>query len=314
MRKLALSILPLIAAATCQQVLAKPVSHHKMQHPAAEQHMQYFLSGPYGAQLNAAGFYGTDDHSYGMFDALVPLVQKHDDMLFFDGRYVGMQDSQYETYLGLGYRWLAGKNSDYLFTTALFYDRKKSLYDDVFNQLTVTGELKTGNFNSVINAYIPVGTRTYDHTSGSSTIHNNSLGGFNGELGYVIPQWMDLRFYLGGYYFKGNNTATMAGPMASINLNLLKPWTEASKWRPHLKIETSLQHDKPRGTIWYVGARASISIGSNHPEQMHGMEKLMTAFIRRMHIKDMTSSTSSSTVTEGRETNVQGGFAIVNIN
>ena len=50
----------------------------------------------------------------------------------------------------------------------------------------------------------------------------------------------------------------------------------------HLELETSIQHDKPRGTTWYAGFRLQMQLGSSKDKpKLKGLEKQLTAFVRR---------------------------------
>ena len=50
----------------------------------------------------------------------------------------------------------------------------------------------------------------------------------------------------------------------------------------HLELETSIQHDKPRGTTWYAGFRLQMQLGSSKDKpKLNGLEKQMTDFVRR---------------------------------
>ena len=147
-------------------------------------------------------------------------------MLFADIRFIDREGAQIEANLGLGMRWLSN-DLEKLYGLYLFYDSKRSKYNNMFNQLTIGGEFKRGRFSLGTNAYIHLGNRTKDykttennifappylsHKNGNeysqivvgrkldSTYYEEAMVGFDGEIGFNASKYLDLTLYAGGFY------------------------------------------------------------------------------------------------------------------
>ena len=250
-------------------------------------------------QFSLSGVYGQNNGSYGSLDVLHPLYQRSDRLVFLDLRGVIKKSPVKEFNVGGGYRWLSSDKQK-LYGAYGFYDRKMSENNNWFTQLTIGGELKTKRFSLGGNVYLPVGTKSHEvarrlHAQarpyrgdtfvidyGDMVDTEYALSGVDAEVGYAIPKVTGLKGYLGGYYFSHSKVDKVMGPRATLVYDLSSLMPTKLALIDHLELETSIQHDKPRGSTWYAGFRLQMQLGSsNDKPKLSGLEKQLTAFVRR---------------------------------
>ena len=252
----------------------------------------------YYPQLSLSGFYGKNKNSYGGIDALLPIFENQNSLVFLDLRGILKSSPIKEFNVGGGYRWLTD-DQDNLFGVYGFFDRKHSTYEQWFNQITVGGEFKTNQFSLGANLYLPITknkqsvrvdkmhARPYEVTKfkleyGEDVTTEYAMKGADLELGYAIPRVKGLTAYLGGYYFTHKETEKVAGPRAGLALDMIPYFTNVSPLLQHVQLEASVQHDKPRGTIWYAGLRLQMQLGGYRNQQkLTKLQRELTGFVRR---------------------------------
>ena len=101
----------------------------------------------------------SDDRSFGRVGLMYPLWQNTDEMIFSDIRTVFDDNGSFETNFGVGYRRIIRDLSDdsksWIWGIYGFFDRRKTPYDNYFNQGTFGAEILSNNFEIRGNYYLP---------------------------------------------------------------------------------------------------------------------------------------------------------------
>ena len=252
----------------------------------------------YYPQLSLSGFYGKNKNNYGGIDALLPIFEGQNSLVFLDLRGILKSSPIKEFNAGGGYRWLTD-DQDKLFGVYGFFDRKHSSYEQWFNQITVGGEFKTNRYSLGANLYLPI---TKDKQSvredvmhakpyqgdkfileyGEDVTTEYAMKGADLELGYAIPGVSGLTAYLGGYYFTHKETEKVAGPRAGLALDMIPYFDDVSPLLQHVQLEASVQHDKTRGTMWHAGLRLQMQLGGyGNKQELTKLQRGLTGFVRR---------------------------------
>ena len=114
-------------------------------------------SQPYHGQLGVNAVGGNEDGSFASLDLLYPVYQRSDSLAFVDVRGMMKKSPINEFNIGGGYRWL-NADSSHLYGAYGFYDRKTSVNNFSYDQITLGGEFKTQQWLMGGNVYIPMGT------------------------------------------------------------------------------------------------------------------------------------------------------------
>lgn len=251
----------------------------------------------YLPQSILSGFYGTKRNNYGALEFMVPIAQRPDRLMFVDARGMFQRTPSKEFNLGGGYRWL-NSDADTMYGLYAFFDRKKSVESQWFNQITLGGEYKFNNTSFGANLYIPVGTTT--HTSqtnyaearafqadkfnivyGDLIVTEYAMYGADIEIGYELPFLPGLTAYFAGYYFNHKNVEdAITGPRVSLSYDVAPYLGKYFKWVGSLDIEASAQYDDVRKDIFYTGIKLTVPLG-HQAKRPTGIRKAMTAPIRR---------------------------------
>lgn len=101
-------------------------------------------------------------------------------------------------------------------------------------------------------------TGTYTTTWVTKNFRNEkAMAGTDAEIGYEFIE--GLVGYAGGYYFGGSDVPTVSGPRARLTYDLsLKNNGRVLGIFDKVGLETGVQHDKPRGTVWYLSANVRV--------------------------------------------------------
>ena len=257
----------------------------------------------YEGQANITGMYGFQDSSYGEIDLWQPLWQEWDRTVFGDVRASKGNSNSWETNVGGGYRWLAF-DEQFLFGAYSFYDYKNSAYNNGFQQFTFGEEVKTVDWTQRANYYLPISAgfqRAYaadtwlwggTNTNGYQNLliskgYEYGFGGFDFEVGRLIPGAPGLTTYAGMFYFNNNDIdETLVGPRLRVEYDLAKivniPLAWANGWVRNVQIEGAWQYDDVRGNLWNIGVQVSIPF-SNRPEPSatNDIRSRMTEYVRR---------------------------------
>jgi len=250
----------------------------------------------------------------GEADLFLPLVQNNNSMLFADVRTRFDNDSGHEGNFGLGLRHML--SNGWNIGGYAYFDRRKSAYDNYFNQITLGAEALSLDWDLRANAYVPVGKRTRSASalstatlSGTSVTlrggEEKSLGGFDAEAGWRIPLFdanagQQLRLYGGGYHFTANGVADVTGPRARLEYTLDQMpelWPGA-----RLSLGLQVQHDDPRGTQTFasLSLRVPLEVFAGHrdrPALTAQERRMLDPVVRDVDVVSGTRFTAPETVT-----------------
>lgn len=230
-------------------------------------------------------------------DAFIPLWQTADQLIFTDIRFYDRSGTPFEGNLHLGYRYLSPEKQ-HVYGIYGAFDRKKTGLGNYFNQLTIGAECWLQDLFIGGNFYQPVGdTSRLSGISETAELVNlesgykgiwvttdkkyeKAMGGADAEIGYELLN--GLVAYVGGYYFKASGVDSMIGPKAKL----------AYDWRlcdghkilgifDKIGLEVGVHSDKPRGTIWHVGANFRIGLLPNSNTNLPGVARHMVDVVRR---------------------------------
>lgn len=227
----------------------------------------------------------------GEADFFAPLAQDADTLLFADIRTrLDDQDSR-EGNFGLGIRhmlptgWNVGAYG--------YFDRRRTHYDNYYNQATFGAEALGEDWDFRANAYLPFGRDRHEveslntaELSGTSVIfrggEERALAGFDGEVGWRVPLFgadagRQLRVYGGGYRFYADDVDPVQGPRGRLDLTFDEVpylWSGA-----RLSLGAEVQNDGPRGTQAFASVRLRIPLqifGAAPSSKLTAQERRMT--------------------------------------
>lgn len=232
-----------------------------------------------------------NDRSIAEADLLIPLWQNNDSLLFANLRGRLDNDDSYEGNIGLALRHML--DNGWNLGGYGYFDRRKSPYDNFFNQVTLGIEALSLNWDLRANTYIPVGESSYSEDSldtvefsGTAITYRageeRSMRGYDAEVGWRIPIFSaeadkQLRIYAGGYRFTDSKADTIQGPRARLEMkfNELPFLSRGSR----LSLGLEYQHDDPRGSQSFAVLRLSIPLGGSKAKtgrRLTSMEQRMT--------------------------------------
>lgn len=231
-----------------------------------------------------------NERSLGEADLLIPLWQNNDSLLFANLRGRLDNDDSYEGNIGIGLRHML--DNGWNLGGYGYFDRRKSPYDNFFNQVTLGVEALSMDWDLRANAYIPVGETSYFEESlgtadfSGTTItyragEERSMSGYDAEIGWRIPVFSpeddkQLRVYAGGYRFTDSKAETIQGPRARLEMKFNAFFLSRGS---RLSLGLEYQHDDPRGSQSFAVLRLSIPLGGSEAKTDRGltaMEQRMT--------------------------------------
>ncbi len=213
----------------------------------------------------------------GEADIFQPLWQNGETLLFANvrGRFDDHDSREGNAGLGLRHMLSSGWNVG----VYGYYDRRRTDYDNYFNQATFGGELLGRDWDFRGNVYLPFGERvkvmdslnTAEISGASVVFHGGeerALRGFDGEIGWRVPIFdvesdKVLRLYAGGYRFDDDVVKAVAGPRLRAELTMLQVpglWDGA-----RLTLGAEFQHDDVRGSQGFAMARLRVPLSLDKP-------------------------------------------------
>lgn len=229
------------------------------------------------------------DRSLGEADLFIPVAQSADSLLFANLRLRMDDQSSNEGNYGLGVRHML--DSGWNLGAYGYFDRRRTEYDNYFNQVTLGLEALSQDWDLRANYYAPVGRRTHlvdalntAEVSGTTVIfrggEERSMGGFDAELGWRVPLFdagadKQFRLFGGAYHFSESGVEDITGPRlrAELTFDSVPGLWAGSRF----SIGAEWQKDDPRGSQSFLTARLRI------PLQVYGKPaSQLTPMERRM--------------------------------
>jgi hypothetical protein len=221
--------------------------------------------------VEAGGKVGTD-RSLADVDLFIPIWQDQTSLLFGDLRGRFDNHGTNEGNFGLGYRtqvdpeWIVGGYG--------YFDIQGTDHDNTFYQVTLGLEALSVDWDFRANGYIPTNPHQSAPDEAKLQINGNTiqlragnetaLYGFDGEVGWRLPFFpadgdVDVRAYIGGYYFNGQDARVVAGPRGRIEARLYD--IDFLGLQSRLTASGEIQWDSPRGTQAFAGLELRIPLG-----------------------------------------------------
>lgn len=220
-------------------------------------------------------------------DLFQPFLRTDERLMFFDVRVGNDSHKNYEYNLGLGFREMASNRLINGFYAYL--DGKYSPNRNLFHNITAGYELLFSAFEARINAYIPIGRRSYklkeithfyNHyfsvenktvfQQTHHTIYEKSFGGFDIEIGGAVPYLPQANLYATYYRF-------MASGMDAIDgVRVRGSW----EINPYFSMEASADFGQKNNQAKYIGFRITIPFGQA-PEKPSTLERKMVSLPTR---------------------------------
>lgn len=258
----------------------------------------------------------------GEVDLFLPIAQDDRNLLFLDLRTSFDNLDQREGNFGLGYRSM--QDSGWNLGAYAFYDRRRSSEGHYFSQITTGLEALGQDFDGRINAYLPIGRKSYevedsarvDLSGGSVQILSGLERAYHGgdaELGWRVPvfaadQDTEMRVYGGGYWFDAESSESVAGPRGRLELRLYDPIEALPGSR--VTFSGELQRDEARGTQHFLGLKLRIPLqAENTAHRLTPQERRMTDPL----IRDVDIVTQSATISEKATLNGQTVASVTTI-
>lgn len=227
--------------------------------------------------------------SLGEADLFIPVAQSADTLLFANLRLRMDDNDSNEGNYGLGIRHML--ESGWNLGAYGYFDRRRTEYDNHFNQVTLGVEALSQDWDLRANYYAPVGRRSHNvdslntaEVSGTTVVfrggEERSMAGFDAEIGWRVPLFdagadRQFRIFGGAYHFSESGVDDVSGPRARAELTFDSvPYLwEGSRF----SLGVEWQHDDPRGSQGFLTARLRI------PLQVYGRPaSTLTPMERRM--------------------------------
>lgn len=278
----------------------------------------------------------SEDLADGYVDFLIPLWRGGNDVLFFNPRVLGDDDSRERYSFGMGWRHLFAEQEIIIGANA-YYDYIDSPYNNHYDQLGVGVEFLSRWVDARFNYYLPDGEehlvdRSEDvdfslsgayargnaiyqdskFTREITELYEGALEGFYAEAGFLVPgldRYAELRFFGGYYNYEGPLGTDYDGWKARAELKVLPAIT--------LDVEY-YEDDKLMGGHWTGGARVTVPFeignifqGRNpfegitdafRPRQRQFSERMSDMVIRSARVFTQTEERKRRTVKRSTET------------
>lgn len=285
----------------------------------------------YASQLDIADYYFTSSpHNTIFARGFIPFSQDANNLLYLDARALLKQKGiAREGNLGFGYRHLNASNNK-MFGAYMFYDRKRSTDGSMFSQMTFGAEYWLDRYFLGANFYLPVGARsvTYTTPTYSSALQTVSPNVFNilvtktnnnvtdvamvgGDVTLAYQPTDNFTGYGGFFYFHSSSNSyslpIMCGPFARIRYSVFTKPSQRLGYINELSLESQIQYDKVRKTVWYAGLRLTFAFGGSRLNRMQ--QHMVDPALRDI---DVVSATNASTsISTYVATNSNGGSLVV---
>lgn len=227
--------------------------------------------------------------SLGEADLFIPVAQSADTLLFANLRPRMDDNDSNEGNYGLGLRHML--ESGWNLGAYGYFDRRRTEYDNHFNQVTLGVEALSQDWDLRANYYAPVGRRSHNvdslntaEVSGTTVVfrggEERSMAGFDAEVGWRVPLFdagadRQFRIFGGAYHFSDSGVDDITGPRlrAEFTFDSVPYLWEGSRF----SLGAEWQHDDPRGSQGFLTARLRI------PLQVYGRPaSTLTPMERRM--------------------------------
>lgn len=285
----------------------------------------------YAPQLDIADYYFTSSpHNTVFARGFVPFSQDANNVLYLDARAILKQKGiAREGNLGFGYRHLNSANSK-MFGAYMFYDRKRTSDNSIFSQITFGSEYWLDRYFLGANFYLPVGNRTVTNTNVSysaslqtvtpsvfnvlvTKTNNNStdVAMIGGDVTVAYQPTDSFTGYGGFYYFHSSASnyklPIICGPFARIRYSIFTKPKQRLGYINELSLESQIQYDKVRKTVWYAGLRLTFAFGGSRLNRMQ--QHMVDPAMRDIDVVSLNNTSSSSSTSLA--TNPNGGSLIV---
>lgn len=175
------------------------------------------------------GMMTREGSTVGYLDYFLPLVQNQTHLIYFNPKASLTDDDSHEENLGIGYRELA---DTVILGANIFYDNKKTTYQNWFQQVGAGVEMLTEPFDFRFNYYYPL-TKAKELSAfdtfafGEQGIikyggFEEPLRGFDYELGWLVPvlsNYLETRIYGGGFYYDSKKFKNKEGARLRVEVN-----------------------------------------------------------------------------------------------
>jgi hypothetical protein len=230
--------------------------------------------------VSFGGKYGTK-RNIADLEMFLPIRQSEDDMLY--GFIRGMRDTtdNEEGNIAIGYRHIVenGPIGDYVAGGYLFYDRKRSQFNNMFHQATIGGEYLSRYIDGRINFYLPEagaqdtgltleefraspGNNTVQLFTDTFRLEEEALPGFDIEIGLrhdtSAISWLDRAEVAAAYYHFERDDIRVNGPRIRFSANIGDPFFDTDAY---LTLGLEGQTDDIRGDQAFVEARLTFPFG-----------------------------------------------------
>ncbi len=250
---------------------------------------------PY-VQVGGARFFNTrsfDSSALGI-DLFLPIWQTPTQLVFTDVSFYDRTGKPFEGNVHLGYRHLLPEKQQ-LYGIYAAFDRKRTQRGNYFNQLTFGAECWLDKIFLGGNFYQPIGNKSKLSSIDSGGIYNqewnnfmltknkkyeNVMQGVDAEIGYEFIK--GLVGYVGGYYFRAQDVATVYGPKAELTCDLSLDNGKRVLWVfDKVGLEVGVQHDKVRGTTTYFSVNFKVGLSRDKQSNLQGVARHMIDLVRR---------------------------------
>ncbi|AHB48311.1 hypothetical protein W911_07750 [Hyphomicrobium nitrativorans NL23] len=283
----------------------------------------------WGAHVDVEGKFGTD-RNLGEVDLFLPLRQNDRTLFFSNIRARADNEGSHEGNFGLGLRHMLP--SGWNVGGYAYYDRRRTDFDNIFEQATLGVEALGRDFDFRVNAYLPFGDRVQHISStpgggsfaslvgttievttlGGFTHEERALRGFDAEIGWRVPLWSAdadkaLRLYAGIFHFDDSTVEPVTGPRLRAELTMydLPSLPEASR----LTLGAEYQDDDVRGSQGFAMARLRIPLQAEQRTgpSLHWQARRMTDYVvRDVDIVTGTQTTQAATIVEAATQTADG--------
>lgn len=224
--------------------------------------------------------------SLGSLNAMVPITQSRDRMLYGDLRTVLSTEGTWEGNAGAGYRQITSAGGhDVIGGVYGFYDHRITESGNTFYQATIGAEAIGNNWDARVNFYQPFGSRRQLTGNGAVTAslvgtqiflqdgrtYESSMRGFDLDLGHAVPFTDNrLRAYGGYYKFNGDHGQD---DIKGYRTRLVADVTDWFR----LGAEYQFEADGGRGDQGFVEARIRIPLQGDRSSRpvLTGLQKRM---------------------------------------
>ena len=246
-------------------------------------------------QLGGTGFFHIQEsNAAAIADLFVPLWQKDfSNLVFTDIRINDRSGTPFEGTVHLGYRHLFSDEQQ-MFGVYGAWDRKKTLYDSYFNQITVGAEYWNQSWFVGGNVYKPIGDTSkllnqqitsvpvppFDNQQITvDKLHEKAMPGADAEVGYEFIE--GLVGYVGGYYFGASGVDTICGPRARLTYDWSLDDGRILGIFDKVGLEAGVQRDTPRGITGYLSANVRVGWLFDKKSELRGLSRHMIDPVRR---------------------------------